>query len=460
MTDLDRYFDDILDLCPTLAAYYGDKSRKAQFHYENTQSDDFNSNYYKILKKYKRTKHPGLRYLVKTGLAYMRLPFDLMPITSFENPITDFDFMNKTKSIYSPDPKALASRQKDFDVFIATCITRMREGMAIGITIPRIICLELIRDIDASTYPVFTKFLKYEYLPTCRNTIGLCALPNGKAMYRHHIRSTCTFYMSPVKIRAFGKKEVARLSRALIASNKPQPVYYKTRKEIIQQHTLCYKDICKNVLPKYFHHIPATPCKIKPMPRNMEDSGTGAYYLPRLNIFYVNTRDVKEHDMHGMYTLTMHETVPGHHYQYAYMAEKRMTKAQQFAIDNTAFVEGWALYAETLGHQDSGGISAQLFRAVRLVVDTGIHYFGWSYARTLSYMKKHLSSFMKESEIITELKRYICILGKEHILQLRTKYLKTGLGDIKDFHDFLLEDGMIPFEVIDQKLKRLIKINK
>ena len=155
-----------------------------------------------------------------------------------------------------------------------------------------------------------------------------------------------------------------------------------------------------------------------------------------------------------MLTLTMHETVPGHHYHFAYMEEHGLSYAKQYSIDNTALIEGWALYSETLGPQTHGAVVAQLFRAVRLVVDTGVHYFGWPYEKALAYMKEHLP--YKKTELETELKRYICApgqalaysLGKHKIMSLKRRFMGAGLGDEKDFHEFLLKDGIVPFSSI------------
>jgi uncharacterized protein (DUF885 family) len=157
----------------------------------------------------------------------------------------------------------------------------------------------------------------------------------------------------------------------------------------------------------------------------------------------------------------MHESLPGHHYQFYYMIENNIPLYKIYSINNTAFIEGWALYSETLGPLNNGAIMAQIFRAVRLVVDTGIHYYGWSYNKAYKYMKKHIS--YSEEELKIELYRYICIpgqavayyMGKNYILKLRNLYINVyKLGDIKQFHDFILEDGVVTFDYL---MKKLIK---
>lgn len=457
--ELEVYFKDVLELNPSFAAYLGYKSKPVLSRFENTISEEYIEKYRGILKRHAGASDPTLRFAVKMGKRALSFPFHLMPFNSFENPITEFDFLNKT--VYPRNQGLYKLRKLDFDKFIDTGIDRMLEGMRKNITIPRIICSELVRDIP-SGYEKLSRFLKKEYMPACRESIGLCALPNGRAMYRFLVLSHCTFYMSPAKIHALGKQEVSELSKKLSAIKKPRPEYFGSRKELMAAYEENYEKIVREVLPAHFSYIPKTRCKIEPMPKNMQSSGAGAYYFPRLNTFYVNTRDLKENDKANMFTLTMHETVPGHHYHFAYMEEHGLSYAKQYSIDNTALIEGWALYSETLGPETYGAIVAQLFRAVRLVVDTGVHYFGWSYDRALAYMQKHLT--YKKSELETELKRYICIpgqalaysLGKHKILSLKKRFIRAGLGDEKAFHDFLLKDGVVPFEAIESSLRRKI----
>jgi uncharacterized protein (DUF885 family) len=144
---------------------------------------------------------------------------------------------------------------------------------------------------------------------------------------------------------------------------------------------------------------------------------------------------------------------------------KRVPKHILYISDNTALIEGWAHYVESLMESDFQG--SVLFRAVRLVVDTGIHYYGWTYENAYEYMKKYLGDVLPESDIHSEIKRYICIpgqalayaMGKKIILEMREEYFKHNLGTIKDFHKFILEDGIVPFPTLKDKLVAL-KIEK
>ncbi len=176
-----------------------------------------------------------------------------------------------------------------------------------------------------------------------------------------------------------------------------------------------------------------------------------------------------------MYALSLHEAEPGHHYQFQYMIDAKVPIHKIFAVSGNAFVEGWALYAESLGEYDLkdklglykyvGRLTYEMFRAVRLVVDTGMHYYGWSFAKCLRFMSKHLA--MSRSEIITELERYACIpgqalaykIGELTFQRLKKEYLQAfqhNKNAIKEFHKIVLEDGVLPLKILEDKLRRII----
>ena len=463
---MEEYYADLLRIDPTLSAILGDKSDFAQRHYTNNISDQYINKFKKILEKYKNTTDPVLKYIINLERESFKHQFEPIHFVPITNPINDFKMYNDT--LYKPGKLAYLSRQRDFDAYIKSCVQHMRRGIRIGVVLPKIICDQLIQDIVDPHYFWFRDFLIKEYKPKCRESIGLCDMTSGNAMYKFLIKATCTFDIDPVTIHAYGKKEVTRILQLQKTVKHVENTYCKSRREMLSEFRKHYKHINTVLMPKYFHmaDIPKTVCKIKAMPKHMEASGAGGNYYPNMETFYVNARDLKEHAKENMYTLTLHETVPGHHFQFAHYSEKKLSLAKQFAVGNTALDEGWALYAETLGPQNAGSLASQMFRAVRLVVDTGIHHYGWSFDQALAYMMKYLP--YKESEMITEIKRYISIpaqalayaLGKQHIVQLRDSFIKHKLGDIRDFHAFLFEDGTIPFELIDAKLWKKIKAYK
>lgn len=176
-----------------------------------------------------------------------------------------------------------------------------------------------------------------------------------------------------------------------------------------------------------------------------------------------------------MMALSLHEGKPGHHFQFQYMIETKVPIYRQYAVNNIAFVEGWALYAESLGNYKNspyeyfGKLTYELFRAVRLVVDTGIHYYNWTMEDAVAYMTRHLA--LSRSEIETEVFRYICIpaqavcykIGERRLHALKQKYLKAfghSTQSVKDFHKYVLEDGIIPLSILERKINNLIEKRK
>lgn len=463
--DLKFFFKDIVKLNPTLALDIGFKSKYIFSHIENDISNEYIEDFKKILNKYKNTKNISLKYIVNIYLKMLKYPFILLPIYSLDNPIIEFDYMNG--SIYPKNKAYLKSRIEDFDKLLETSIIRMKEGMKKNITIPKIICKKIIKDLSKpiyiNRYKKFINFLKKDYLKKCRKKIGLYALKDGKKMYQLLIDINCSFHIKAPEIHKIGLIETNKLYKKLINIKYENKEHCKSKKELLNLYKSHYNYINKNILHKYFKYIPKTVCKIKPVPENLEKSSPFAYYYPLVDTFFINTYDLKSMSKEDMFTLTMHESIPGHHYQYAYMKEHNLPKYKQYAIDNNALAEGWALYTETLGPETKGSIRAQLFRSVRLVIDTGIHYYGWSFKKAFNYMKKYVG--YSDEEIKSEIYRYICIpgqavsyyLGKIYILKLRDLYInKYKLGDIKDFHEFILEDGFITFDHLMKKLKKMI----
>jgi uncharacterized protein (DUF885 family) len=239
--------------------------------------------------------------------------------------------------------------------------------------------------------------------------------------------------------------------------------YFQTKEQVVQAYLQAREKIRKTMMPKLFYDQ-VTTYEIHPVPKMLESSAAGAFFYPgnmkRPGRFFINLRDVKENPKYTVETLAIHEGEPGHHYQYQYMLENNVPLYRIFSNDGTAFAEGWALYTESLSlsknkFDNFGRLTYEMFRAVRCVVDTGIHAFGWTFEQALDYMKQHLA--MKETELITELERYICIpgqaiaykIGEQFLLQQREKFLKRKNNNIKDFHKRVLENGVLPLCILE-----------
>ena len=352
--------------------------------------------------------------------------------------------------------------------------------------------IEAYRKTAAPAYRRLHLFLKNEYVPGCRETIGCRELPNGRAWYRHRIRTMTTTELTAKEIHAIGLSEVKRI-RAEMEKIKTQTgfkgsldeffkflrtdqrFYYQKGTELLAG----YRDISKRADPeliKLFGTLPRQPYGIRPVPAYIERSVTTAYYQPgstaaaRPGYFYANTYNLAVRPKWEMEALTLHEAVPGHHLQLALADE--LTGLPKFRKFNriTAFVEGWALYAESLGeemgfYQDPyskfGQLTYEMWRAIRLVVDTGMHALGWNRQQAIDYFKANAGK--TEHDIIVEVDRYIVWpgqalaykMGELKIKELRARAEKM-LGkkfDIRSFHDEILRHGAIPLGILEGQVE-------
>ncbi|MCU8088006.1 DUF885 domain-containing protein [Shewanella sp. SM21] len=338
-------------------------------------------------------------------------------------------------------------------------------------------------------------YFKQTYLPKSRATDGWSGLPNGKAWYQHLANSHTTTTMSVDEIHQIGLSEVARILsemdkvreqvgfkgdlKAFFASLSSEPQYfYSDRQDLIDGY-MVLKDKINHVLPNYFNVMPKADYVVKPVESFREQSAAGASYEApavdgsRPGVFYINTYNLKAQPKWGMTTLSLHEAAPGHHFQIAIKQELTGVPEFQRFSGYTAFEEGWALYAEYLGiemglftdpYQYFGKLSDEMLRAMRLVVDTGLHSKGWSREQAIQYMKDN--SPMAESDIVAEVERYMAIpgqalsykVGQLKILALRARAEKA-LGDkfdLKAFHDQILTSGSLPMAVMENKIDRWI----
>lgn len=454
--DLELYFNDILELNPSSAYYLGFKNEKTLSRVENVYDCNYQKKYNNILCKYKNTKNKLLKIILKINKDLNKYPYgSYIPIDTFNNIVVNFDNINK--NLYPKNSKYFEMRQNDFKEFIQDSINVMYRGIKKKIVLPKIICKKLISQIKKTEYDNLYNFLKNIYYKKCRNTIGLCNIKNGKKIYKLLIKYHCGgFYMSPEKIHKYGLELVKKFKKDLVHDqfNTPEELYSECKK--------IYEDIYDNILKKYFYHIPIKKCIIKPVPKDLEESNGMAYFDSVKGIFFINLSKYKFINKNSLRTLVFHETDPGHHYQFEYFNHKNMPLYKKYAFHNNALVEGWGLYTERLDGMNDGVEEYYQLRTVRLVVDTGINYYGWSYEKAFKYMKENLIS-IREDEIKEEIERYICIpaqaisyvIGMKNILHLRDLYInKYKLGDIKDFHKFILEDGVVSFQFLIDKMKK------
>lgn len=348
-------------------------------------------------------------------------------------------------------------------------------------------------------YAELRRFVAEEYLPKTRATVALSALPDGQAWYAYMAKTQTTTDLTPAQIHDIGLSEVARIHGEMREVMKQVGfegslqdffVYMTTDRkfEYPSEEALLadYNSLRERIDPRameLFSLVPKAAFEIRPVEAFRAASAAGGSYMrpsqdgSRPGIFYVNTHDLPSRKTWDRDALYLHEAVPGHHFQLALQQELTGLPMFRRFGGETAFSEGWGLYAESLGkelgaydtpYQYFGRLQAELWRAIRLVVDTGLHSKGWSREQVIAYMKAN--SATTDTEAVSEAERYIAIpgqalaykIGELKILELRARAEKA-LGedfDIKAFHAAVLEDGSIPLSVLEAKIDRFIAANR
>jgi uncharacterized protein (DUF885 family) len=353
-----------------------------------------------------------------------------------------------------------------------------------------------IRDEIVPAYRRLRDFVRDEYLPRTRTSVAWTALPDGAAWYAFYVQEHTTTSMTPAEIHELGLSEVTRIlaemddvkqrvgfqgdREAFFTFLETDPQFYFTRGEDLLAG---YRDLKVRIdaaLPRLFSVFPKADYEVREVEPFRAQSAAGASYQQasadgsRPGIFYVNTFNLKAQPKFGMETLSLHEASPGHHFQISIQQElENLPKFRRFGGDYTAFVEGWALYAEYLGkelgmftdpYQWFGRLNDEQLRAMRLVVDTGLHSKGWSREQAIRFMLDN--STMAESDVVAEVERYIVWPGQalgykvgDLRIQALRREAKAVLGakfDVRDFHREVLGDGAVPMDVLESKIDRWV----
>lgn len=353
--------------------------------------------------------------------------------------------------------------------------------------------------ITAKINPALNQMREYlvaEYIPNCRETISMKDLPDGAKWYDLSIKSFTTTTMTADQLHELGIKEVERISSEMTRIREQLKFkgdaeefnkflltdkrFYYTDKEALLTG---YRDIAKRIdaeLPKIFKTLPRLTYGIRPIPDYKAKESPAAYYNGgslengKAGNFEANVYDLKTRPKWGMEALTMHEAVPGHHLQISIAQEIKDLPEFRRYDGWTAYVEGWGLYAESLGdemgfykdpYSKYGQLSYEMWRAVRLVVDTGIHAKGWSRQQAIDYMQSKVPKSKLETEV--EIDRYITWPGQAlayKVGQLKFRELRERsrerLGDdfdLREFHDEVLKNGALPMDVLDQSIEEWLR---
>ncbi|MBP9590878.1 MAG: DUF885 domain-containing protein [Steroidobacteraceae bacterium] len=383
------------------------------------------------------------------------------------------------------DSTFFAPVQKFPETFSAADRARLTEAYTVA-----------IRDELVPAFRRLHDFIRDEYLPHARSTVAWTALPDGEAWYAYFVQEHTTTTMSADEIHRLGLSEVARIlgemdrvkdavgfqgdREAFFTYLETDPKFYFTNGADLLEGYRVLKRRIDAALPRLFSVFPKADYEVREVEPYRAQAAAGAYYQQpsadgsRPGIFYVNTYNLKAQPKFGMETLSLHEASPGHHFQIAIQQELvGLPRFRRFGGDYTAFVEGWALYAEYLGrelglftdpYQWFGRLNDEQLRAMRLVVDTGLHAKGWSREQAIQYMLDN--STLAESDVVSEVERYIAWPGQAlgyKVGDLRIQALRheaeAALGprfDLRDFHREVLGDGAVPMDVLEAKVERWI----
>lgn len=472
-----------------------------------------------------------------------RFPAELLPVNqSFSFPSL-FAQLGAASGVHPfaavKDYEDWLKRVQDFETWFNQAIQNMRAGMVAGVVQPRVVMEKVLPQLEAmivedpaksvfyrpvQNFPdavpaaerkrleeAFVKairgrivpsyrrlhaFVREEYLPKTRDTVGISALPQGREWYAYLVKLQTTTDLTPDAIHQLGLSEVARIRaemdrvmeqvgfdgdlKSFFAYLRSEPRFYYREPDDLLNGYRSLKDKVAAQLPKLFSVAPKADFEIRPVEEFRARSAATASYggaTPdgkRPGVFYVNTYDLKSRPRYSMESIYLHEAAPGHHFQNSIQQEvETLPRFRRFG-GYTAYNEGWGLYSESLGpelgmYSDSysrfGALGAEIFRAVRLVVDTGIHSRGWTREQAIAYMNDNAP--VGPSDAVSEIERYIANPGQAlayKVGELKLKELRArasrALGpafDVREFHTQVLTDGALPLEVLDDKIDRWIE---
>jgi uncharacterized protein (DUF885 family) len=556
---VEEYYEHYLELNPIVATSIGDPRYNDRFEVSispawRARAEQLEREYLRRLATIDRQQlvaQDVLTYQVfKSGreeaIEGFRFPDYLIPLNQFYSVPNSFAQLGSGTGI---QPFATVKDYENFlkrvDGFVAwtdQAIVNMREGVAKGYTLPRVLAERVlpqlqaqiverpedsiywgpVRDmpqgfaeadrqrltqayrkaIESQIVPAYRRLHAYiadEYLPKCRTSVGLDALPDGKAWYEYRVRTITTTGYTPAEIHRIGLAEVDRIHGEIKAvmtkvgfdgsldeffrfMNTDPRFVWPSSEALIQG----YVDIKHRVdpqLPRLFEVLPKADYEIRAVEPFREKSAAGGSYQAasedgsRPGVFYANTYDLKARPKWAMEALSLHEGNPGHHLQISIARErKELPRFRRFGR-YTAYSEGWGLYAESLGpelgmygdpYQYFGRLEGELFRAIRLVVDTGLHSQGWTREQVLDYIEAN--SATSEARRVAETERYIAIpgqalaykIGQLKISELRAR-AERELGprfDVRRFHAVVLNDGPLPLTLLQAKVERWIAAQK
>lgn len=551
----DEYFARFLELNPVLATSIGD--RRYNDRLSNDIGQQWLADLLELEQDYlmrlntvdaakldpaARLTYDIFKYGRQLNIAGAVFRDELIPVNQFQSAPVEFGRLGSGQSVQPfetvKDYEGYLHRIDGFVVWVDQAIANMQAGVDSGVAQPRVVvekCLPqlasfivddpqkslLYKPIEAfpdavqiadrkrlavayqkaikeKAVPAYRKlhdYMKNDYLPKARVSVGMNALPQGAKWYAFKVRASTTTDLSPEQIHDIGLKEMARLRGEMERvktqvgfkgelkdfftqlRNDPQ-FFFKDREDLLNGYRALKATVTAE-LPKLFEFLPKADFEVRAVEAFRERSEAAASYQAgtpdgkRLGVFYVNTYDLPSRPRYMMETIFLHEAVPGHHMQIALQYEMPDLPSFRRFTNDTAFTEGWGLYAESLGrelgqykdpYQYFGSLTAEAWRAARLVVDTGMHAKGWTREQAIDYMRNNTA--LGETDIVAEVERYIAIPGqalaykmgqlKIRELRIRAEQKLATKFNLREFHTQILKDGSMPLAVLDAKIDRWI----
>ena len=551
---LDHYYEEYLALFPIDAAVSGDSDPRYEAVWPNDISAEYRARVTAMCTKFlgelahydraalsatDRLSYDTLQWSLSARRELGTHFFHLLPVNQFSSPTLTFAQMGSGQSVHpfrtAQNFRNFISRAQGFSRWTDTAIANMKEGVAKGLVPPKTLMERVlsqleslmaddaekniffaplrmlpadltpadrdrlateytaaIHDIIIPAYRRLHAFIKDEYLPHCRDTAGIGALPGGAAAYASQVRWQTTTDFTPEQIHEIGLKEVARIRGEMdkvqaqvgfkgtlaeflsFVATDPQFAPYRTEEEVLNGYRAIESRVMASV-PKFFRHLPRTKFEVRATEK-FRAASASAEYNPgaadgsRPGVFYVPIVDPRNFRTPRMEDLFLHEAIPGHHFQISLTIENTSLPRFRRFDGNNAYVEGWALYCESIGkelgmytdpYQNLGMLFGDMHRAVRLVVDTGLHAKGWTREQALAYGAEQEGGTPDRQ--IAEIERYMAIPGQAlgyKIGQLKIRELRTlgekQLGakfDLPGFHDEVLMGGALPLAVLDAHIK-------
>ena len=544
---LDEYWEYVVDQNPTFASLlgyegYDDKvsSNSISEFYKNRDFEKYVIDVLEKIKPESLTEDDQLNYRLlllsnETDLESRSFPGFYMRLNQRGGVQDYYDLASRLKIESIQDYRNWFERVKSYSQNVKNSLDINREGLEKGYTQPKHIVRKVAEQIDSMTskkteenpyfksfskletmnsdeakellaevkefiedelmpsYKELSTFLKNEYIPKSRDSIGLSGVPDGKAWYEFKARSFTTTNLTPDEIHKLGLREIKRIRKEMedvikevkwdgdfrsfldFLRTDPQ-FYYETGEELLAAYRAMAKKI-DAYMPTLFNKFPRAPYGVIEIPMETAPYTTTAYYnspsAGRPGYFYANLYKPETRPKYEIPVLTVHEAVPGHHHQLSITQELENVPNFRKYSGFTAFIEGWGLYSEQLGesmgiyddpYDKFGQLTYDMWRAIRLVVDTGMHYKDWSRDDAINLFLENTAK--TQLDIENEVDRYIAWpgqalaykIGQLKIMELRDK-AKESLGedfDIKTFHDHILSFGSIPLNVLEEKVDEFI----